>query len=318
MHMKMKRPPWLHKLEKTVLVGLLTLLAVLWYKTPDQFDGKLIRLTEGAHQFEADIEGVRYIGETGSDIDNMIYHFGAFEPDVLHFLRDSLLEIFGDDGVFLDIGANTGQHSLYMSRFAGEVHAVEPYPPVLKRFHEMIVLNRFENIRVHPVGFSDVAGSFPFFAPPDNNLGLGTFSEEMSVQNHKAGDLPLVVGDVYLAEAGIERIDLIKLDIEGFERHALIGLENTLARDRPIVVLELNSSEGAFQSREQLLSVFPPGYEFWKFRPAYYGISLGNWRYVFGPGVHGRYGLNRFDFDFNEQINMAATPVEKRPSFLVR
>ena len=161
-----------------------------------------------------------------------------------------------------------------------------------------------------------MAGDFPFFAPPDNNLGLGTFAEEMSDENHKIGDLPLVVGDNYLAEAGVDRIDLIKLDIEGFERHALIGLENTLAQNRPIVVLELNSSEGAFQSKEQLFETFPADYEFWKFRPAYFGTRLGNWRYVFGPGVHGRYTLSRFDFDFNELINMAAIPIEKRPSFI--
>lgn len=314
--MKSKRPRWLRNLEVVGLLGLVITLAGQCYSNPDQLTGKLIHLTEGSRPFEADIEGVRYLGETGSVVDDLIFHFGAYEADVLHFLRDSLAETSGSDGVFLDIGANTGQHSLYMARFARQVHAVEPYPPVLERFRAMIELNGFENITIHPVGYSNAAGNFPFFAPPDHNIGLGTFAEELSGENHKIGDLPLVVGDDHLAEAGVGRIDMIKIDIEGYERYALLGLAETLARDRPIVVLELNASEGGFRSKEQLLETFSVDYEFWAFRAAHFGARFGSWRYVFGPGVHGRYTLNPFEFDFSEQINMAAIPVEKRPSFL--
>jgi FkbM family methyltransferase len=52
-------------------------------------------------------------------------------------------------GTFIDIGANTGQHSMFMSRYATEVHAFEPWEPVLKRFHRMVANNHINNIVIH-------------------------------------------------------------------------------------------------------------------------------------------------------------------------
>lgn len=79
--------------------------------------------------FTADLNGVRYQGNTGNYIDKNIFYYGAYEKPVFFFLRDIMTSAYSDQGVFLDIGANTGQHSLFMSRHAKEIHAFEPWEP---------------------------------------------------------------------------------------------------------------------------------------------------------------------------------------------
>ena len=78
-------------------------------------------------------------------MDIFIYEMGAWEPEILSFMRDSLRIINKNNGVFLDIVANTGQHSLYMAQYANTVHAIEPYPVALDRMREAINSNNFKN-----------------------------------------------------------------------------------------------------------------------------------------------------------------------------
>ena len=66
----------------------------------------------------------RTIPVTG--VDNDIFYYGAYEKHILYFLRDVMRTVYGNRGTFVDVGANTGQHSLFVSRFASEVHAFEP------------------------------------------------------------------------------------------------------------------------------------------------------------------------------------------------
>jgi FkbM family methyltransferase len=268
--------------------------------------------------FEKRIENVRYIGMSGNLIDDVIYEIGAWEPSILFFLRDTLQRTNKDQGIFLDIGANTGQHSLYMAQYAKTVYAIEPYPPVLKRFNEMISLNGFENIKVYPVGFSNREDSLPYYKPSDDNLGHGGFDPTFTKGAGKSIELPLVIGDNYLESHGINQIDLIKIDIEGYERYALLGLNNTLKKNRPIVVMELNATEGGFKTKAQLIGTFPENYNFFYIEgnymnenknESYWFINIGPYRYSWGPGF--KYQLEPFDFSFNKQANLAAIPNEK-------
>ena len=57
-------------------------------------------------------------------------------------------------GVFVDVGANTGLHSLYMSKHASTVHAFEPYEPVLARLRAAIARNEIGNIYCPPTSIT--------------------------------------------------------------------------------------------------------------------------------------------------------------------
>ncbi|MDT8428193.1 MAG: FkbM family methyltransferase [Pseudomonadales bacterium] len=219
-----------------------------------------------AYEFLTDFFGLSYRGELGNSIDFNIFYYGAFEKPLLFFLSDTL-EAIAPHGCFADIGANIGQHSLYMSRLARQVHAFEPYQAVRDRLQLQIQLNALENITVHPVGLSDRNTSLPFFAPTGRNTGIGSFdASTVEKGNRNIGELQLVNGDDYFRAQHIEHIDLMKIDVEGFEKPALHGLASTLRSNRPIVVCEITYNKPfSFESLSDMLAALPENYSLFTF-----------------------------------------------------
>lgn len=253
------------------MVALNTLYRLLWCcqrQLPRSLSRSLYKrlLRRGIapdHAFAADFYGVRYEGTLSNNIDFNIYYYGAFEKHVLHFLGDTLQAMAPkNDGVFIDIGANVGQHSLYMQRFADKVIAFEPWEPVRARFEHHIAVNGITNIEVQPLGVSNSNSRLPFFAPSGSNAGVGSFdASSVEKGNLPAGELELVRGDDFFAARPELKIDLIKIDVEGFEKFALEGLRETLARNRPVVICELTyDTPVSFQSLEELQGAFPENY----------------------------------------------------------
>lgn len=216
--------------------------------------------------FEKDFFGLCYQGNLNNSIEFNIFYYGAFEKPLLFFLRDALLNLQDDSEnhgqLFCDIGANIGQHSLFMSRFASHVHAFEPYASVSDKMKHHLQLNGIDNISLHSVGLSDRAEELPFFVPTGRNQGIGSFdASTVNKGNINAGKLSLVRGDDYFPEHGVEAIALMKIDVEGFEKPALKGLRATLQKDRPILVCEISyGGKLAFASREEFLGVLPADY----------------------------------------------------------
>lgn len=316
-----KALPSKRKFVRVLIVLLSVTIATLAYLS-DIHHGQWRREATKETEYECTIEGIRFKGKTGNHIDNYIYYLGGWELNELHALRDIMRSVAGDKGVFLDIGANIGTHSLYMSKNSSLVLSIEPYQPVLKRMHELIILNGIGNIRTFQVGYSNKDAIQPFFSPPERNTGKGSFDPAFSKQNNVPGNLRLVVGDRHLAKQGINHVDIIKVDIEGFERFALMGLKDTMRKSRPVVVFELNPVQGGFQSKERLLETFPEAYHFFylelkkpKDAGDYHVLKLGPFTYTYGAYVRGDYILRPFDFtfDFNskQDVNLVAIPYEK-------
>lgn len=213
--------------------------------------------------FKCRFFGLDYHGRFDNNIDSAIYFYGAFEKPLLLFMRDALQAIAADGGVFLDIGANVGQHSLGVSNIASQVIAFEPWQVVRERLSYHIKLNQLKNIEVVDAGLSDHTGSQVFFAPSGVNAGIGSFDPDSQQKgNQAAGELRLIRGDDYFAEHPPAQIHLIKMDVEGFEKPALQGLENTLKKYRPVLVCELSYGQRlSFTSIEELRSCLPENYE---------------------------------------------------------
>ena len=252
------------------MVALDTLYRLLWrcqQRLPKSLSRSLYKrmLRRGIapeYPFVADFYGISYEGTLSNNIDFNIYYYGAFEKHVLHFLGDTLKAIAPENGVFVDIGANVGQHSLYMQRLADTVIAFEPWEPVRARFEHHIAANGIGNIEVQPLGVSNDNSRLPFYAPSGNNAGVGSFdASSIDKGNLPAGELELVRGDDFFAARPDLKIDLIKIDVEGFEKFALQGLRDTLAQNRPVVICELTyDTPVSFQSLAELQGVFPADY----------------------------------------------------------
>jgi FkbM family methyltransferase len=227
--------------------------------------------------FRTDLFGMIYEGRVGYGdvVDEMVLTQGSYETHVLFFLRDTMAKLNRDEGVFLDVGANSGQHSMFMSRYAKAVHAFEPFPPVLARFRRMLQINNIANVTVHPVGLGREAARLPF---DDREL---SFSPAASNKARASMELEIVPGDAALKKAGVARVDLVKMDIEGFEKSALLGLADTLRRHRPVVVFELTidpERPGLFSSTADLRDTFPKDYDYlvfsqWDFYTGFYELA---------------------------------------------
>ncbi len=128
--------------------------------------------------FEVPFFGMRYPGNLNDFIDWSVFMYGAYSRHELYILRDVAAALAKENGAplsFYDIGANVGQHSLFMSQFAGEVFSFEPFAGVRNKLLEKIARNQRQNMTVFPVGLGDVNAELDFFEPSGANHGTGSF-----------------------------------------------------------------------------------------------------------------------------------------------
>lgn len=133
-----------------------------------------------------------------------------------------LLKHFPPDGVFLDVGANIGFWSL---RFAhanpgARVFTIEANPLTFQVLNENIELNHLENVVSLQVGVSDSVGELSLYCNITGNRGGDSFSSYAEGRENavKVGVKPLA--NIF-REAGITKVDVMKMDIEGFEERVL-------------------------------------------------------------------------------------------------
>jgi FkbM family methyltransferase len=181
-----------------------------------------------------------------SHIEAQLFWQGFQEADevTVQAMKDRL----PGDGVFIDCGANIGSFTLVAARRAprGAVHAFEPSALHLERLQRNIALNGFSNIRVNPVGLSDQAGSARLFLPSATGHLLNTGGATMfgveggSASTWVAEEIQLVRLDDYVRDQGLQRLDVVKIDVEGAEMNVLRGGIETIERFRPAVLMEID------------------------------------------------------------------------------
>jgi FkbM family methyltransferase len=197
-------------------------------------------------EFEIPLFEGTFVGHANQWVDWCALFHGCYELADITVMRDILSKI--SDAVALDIGANVGHHSLALAGVAAKVHAFEPYPPRLECLRTNVMRNRHLSITIHPLALGLDDGEASFRLP---------VSEEWAgVQFDPKGPLrfPIRNGDRYLTEQGIDRVNFIKLDVDGNEFDILRGLSGTIEKWRPYLAMELNDGQPS------PLTVLPQGY----------------------------------------------------------
>lgn len=212
--------------------------------------------------FKCKFYSLNYEGNLNNNIDAAIYYYGAFEKPLLHFMGAAMRAIAGKDGVFVDIGANIGQHTLYMSQVSKHIIAFEPFAPVRARLEHHCKLNAITNVEIQALGLSNVSERQTFYAPSGANAGIGSFDPESRNKGNQAiGELQLVCGDDFFEQHAVSQLHLIKIDVEGFEKNVLKGLSRTLKKYRPLLVCEMTYGQHlSFVSSSEILSLLPENY----------------------------------------------------------
>jgi FkbM family methyltransferase len=200
---------------------------------------KVVLRTAGP-TIDAEVEGLRLRLYPRSNVCERKFLFmpRMFDP-VERALIDAELPA---DGVFVDIGANVGLYTLWAARRLGEggrVLAVEPNPVAFGRLTCNLALNGLEGrVTAVPCGVADREGAFDLHLDA-TNLGGGSLVETGG-ETIRVPCLPL---DGLLAAHGIERVDILKIDVEGAEELVLPPfLERAPAALRPRTILIEESS----------------------------------------------------------------------------
>lgn len=139
------------------------------------------------------------------------------------------------DGVAIDVGANLGEWSVPLARAvgrAGRVLCIEPNPAVAAALAATLRSNNLAQAEILPVALSasDAQGKLLIEA---HDTGLSRLSpSETGIA------VPLRRLDSIVAEYGLARLDLVKIDVEGHERQVLAGAAESLRRFRPAIIFE--------------------------------------------------------------------------------
>ena len=126
---------------------------------------------------------------------------------------------------------------------SGQVVGFEANPQTLRACETNIALNSFQNIRLEGIGLGASEGKLSFGRPVGANSGADRFMPDGS----GTMVVKIISFDSYVARKTLDRIDLIKVDVEGFEFKVLQGAENSIARFKPKLFIELCHSNLAQQ-----------------------------------------------------------------------
>jgi len=189
--------------------------------------------------------GFNWVLDLSEGIDFAVYLTGAFEPSTAAALK----RLLKPGQTALDIGANMGAHTLAMARAVspgGKVFAIEPTQGAFARLSANIAANRetVEVISAHQVMLTRtidaplpdrVHASWPMTADPDEH------PEHLGVAVSTAGAQARPLDD-FLDDQGVDTVDLIKMDVDGFEMDVLVGGRRTIEARRPAILMEVAPS----------------------------------------------------------------------------
>lgn len=203
---------------------------------------------------QADVEGMTYELDLGEVIDLTLY-LGMFERETTAAI-DRLCK---PGWIVLDIGANIGAHALRFARNVGSqgmVHAFEPTDYGTRKLQRNIGLNHSENVRVYRIALSD------------RNLPGQTVSFRSSWRTDRKNPsisqtVDFVRLDDWCSENRIDRVDLVKLDVDGNEFGVVKGGIGMFRRFAPIIIMEVGAYHFEAEGTNPLRLLSELGYRFW-------------------------------------------------------
>lgn len=182
----------------------------------------------------------------GEVIDFMLYLTGSFEPSLNAFIRKHLKP--GDTAI--DVGANIGAHTLGMARAVGpqgQVHPIEATGYAFRKLKRNIELNPAIAPQISPhhcmllaekptsdeaIPVDAIHSSWPFDTKESrHNKHQGVFKA--------VGDAKKTTLDALIDDLSIDRIDLIKIDVDGNELDVLKGGQTTFTKYQPTIIMEV-------------------------------------------------------------------------------
>jgi FkbM family methyltransferase len=196
-----------------------------WERIED-FDGDL----------KLNVDRCSYLGSS-------LYWLGYSQLNVPRFLKKALHE----DSVFIDVGANQGEFSVLACKYLpqGKVIAFEPHPAMYKALVDNLQLNQFNNYQTFNFGLYEEEGELNLYTSTSTEVegawNEGLFSGFKSSERDVLSEtVPVHTLDTVINSLSLDKLDVIKVDIEGSELPVLRGAKDCLQRFHPDLIIEIN------------------------------------------------------------------------------
>jgi FkbM family methyltransferase len=161
--------------------------------------------------------------------------YAAYKAYADRVERELLKKVLFPGAVVVDAGANIGIYSRFLSRYvgpSGTVHAFEPSPENFQRLRA--ATRQFPNVKPIQAAVGERSGETKLYISDKLNVDHRTY--EADGNSRRAVSTEMVALDDYFKPG--QRVDLIKMDIQGYESHAVHGANRVLA-DNPKIKLLL-------------------------------------------------------------------------------
>ena len=178
--------------------------------------------------------GIHYSLDLSEYMEWVIY----FDLNVEH--REELYPLVKPGMVILDVGGNIGETALNFAKRTGptgQVISFEPVPETFQKCLANLKLNGFPWLKAEQLALSDRNEALYFDPASYNNSGGIYMRRNTEGLEFSVRAMPL---DDFVAANKLSKVNLIKIDVEGFEFNVLKGAVSTLKLMRPVLFIEIN------------------------------------------------------------------------------
>jgi FkbM family methyltransferase len=240
----------------------------IWSRMDRLVRGRMLQRLRYSGVADLELDGLNFkmYSECDDHIVDMLY-FKMVDYAELSELK-LFLALAKEAEVVLDVGANTGLYSVTTARVnpQAKLFAFEPYHINAQRLRKNLALNGLDKVQVLEQALGTTVGEIEFAVPEEEQicdvLSADTeFTQQfyrkwVSYKNVKVQATSL---DRFVEEQNLQRLDLIKIDVENFESEVLLGALKTLEGHSPNILIEIFVDEEKQAFFEKHLA--PLGYQ---------------------------------------------------------
>lgn len=169
--------------------------------------------------------------------------FGKDKYHEIHYLKTIIKQGF----VCVDIGANLGYYSYFLAKYSGnegKVYAVEPVPIFAQIWRKNLKKYISKRLVLYPYALGESEKIVEMGMPRVNGVvhhGMTKIIDNQETEFEKTFSVEMKNPDLLFEQ--IEKIDFIKIDVEGYENLVLDNMQKTIKKHKPLIQSELSGTE---------------------------------------------------------------------------
>lgn len=217
-------------------------------------------------QRDVERRGIRYSLDVSDYVEHGVF-FGYKDT-----ATEQLISLAKDKKMIFDVGVNIGLTLLNFAKVCpnGVIIGFEPDSKNFLKAKKNLKLNNFDNVTVINKGLGDKPAKMKLFRVNENNAGMNRVLSDSASKNNANlifNEVEIITLDNFIQEKDIAQIDLIKIDVEGFELKVLNGAEQLMRKHLPILFIELDDENLKAQNdsaQSLILFLEQFGYKIWR------------------------------------------------------